>query len=152
MWVFFASLMSEEPRFRLQLRTNRERPMFEFMEPAVFELKLTNITDQPQIVPEHLLSMLDRMVIVVKKKGEAARQYAPFAQYCWTPGNQVLNPGASIYESLFAAVGKNGWEISEPGYYVVQVALDIGGEHIVSNPLSVRVAPPIGYDEGWPRG
>jgi hypothetical protein len=48
---------------------------------------------------------------------------------------------------LFISAGRNGWDLSEPGKYTIQVALHIEGEDIVSNPLSLRVAPPRSYDE-----
>jgi hypothetical protein len=46
-------------------------------------------------------------------------------------------------------VGKGGWQIAEPGYYTIQVALhqEDTEEDLVSNPLRLRIAPPRGYDE-----
>jgi len=139
--------VSSEPMFRLELRVNRERAIFEFMEPVTLELKLTNITSQPQLVDENLLSLSDSMTVILKKDGRPARQLLPYAHYCRLENKKVLMPGESIYESLFVSAGRNGWDIAEPGNYTVQVALDIGDEDIVSNPLSVRVLPPLGYDE-----
>lgn len=139
--------VSSEPRFRLELRVNRERAIFEFMEPVTLELKLINITSQPQIVDENLLSLSDSMTVIVKKDSRPARQLLPYAHYCRLENKKVLMPEESIYESLFVSAGRNGWDIAEPGNYTVQVALDIGDEDIVSNPLCVRVLPPLGYDE-----
>ncbi len=85
---------------------------------------------------------MERITLVIKKKDKPARQYAPHAQFCWQPKNKMLNPGESIYDSLFASAGRNGWEISDPGYYLVQAALDLDGEDIVSEPLMIRIAPP----------
>lgn len=56
-------------------------------------------------------------------------------------------PGESFYETVFASVGKNGWLIDEPGYYNIQVSLQINGNNIVSNDLRLRVFPPSGYDQ-----
>ena len=134
--------VSPEPKFELIVRVNRPQPTFEFMEPVVLELKLTNTSNEPQMVHDKLLSTMERITLVIKKKDKPARQYAPHAQFCWQPKNKVLNPDESIYESLFASAGRNGWEISEPGYYLVQVALDMDGEDIVSEPLMIRIAPP----------
>ncbi|UCE46192.1 MAG: hypothetical protein JSW47_11275 [Phycisphaerales bacterium] len=139
--------VSPEPTLKLELRINREKAIFEFMEPANLELKLTNISAQPQLVDERLLSSTDSMTVILKKDGKPARQFAPYAQYCWEPGKNVLMPGESIYEPLSISAGRNGWDMAEPGYYTIQVALHAESEDIVSNALRVRVAPPRGYDE-----
>jgi len=133
--------VSPAPKFELIVRVNRPQPVFEFMEPVVLELKLTNTSSEPQMIHDKLLSTMERITMVIKKKEKPARQYAPHAQFCWQPKTKTLAPGESIYESLFASAGRNGWEISEPGYYLVQVALDMDGEDIISEPLMVRVAP-----------
>lgn len=143
-----ASVLAE-PTFRLELRAYREKvkgvvpaPMYEFLEPVVLELKLINISPRPQVVPAKLLSPGHDLTVIVKRKGRAARQVVPFATYCWQPDYKALSPGESLYESVFVSVGQGGWEIDEPGYYSVHVALHTEHEDIVSNPLALRVAPP----------
>jgi hypothetical protein len=135
------------PTFKLEIRVNREKATFEFLEPVVPELKLTNASSQPQLIDEHLLSASDSLTVIIKKQGQQARQFAPYAQYCFLPNKTVLMPGESIYESLFISAGINGWDIAEPGNYIVQVALHVNGEDIISNSLYVRIAPPRSYDE-----
>jgi hypothetical protein len=44
-------------------------------------------------------------------------------------------------------VGQNGWDLAEPGYYTVQASIRVSGEDIVSQPITIRVQPPKGYDE-----
>jgi hypothetical protein len=141
--------VSPEPKLRLELRVNRARPVFEFLEPVMVELKLTNVSDEPLLVGEHLLGDTDHMTVVVKKDGTPARQWLPFAQYCHKEKATVLEPAASRYEPLFVAAGRNGWDLSEPGNYTLQLALRVGDEDIVSNPLRLRIAPPQGYDEEY---
>ncbi|MBD2120274.1 hypothetical protein H6F68_05025 [Trichocoleus sp. FACHB-262] len=148
---FEQAVVSPEPDLKLELRTNRQKNIFEFLEPVVLELKLTNISNQPQLIHNNILSQLDHMTVIIKKKGKAARQFIPFAQYCWKTDVKALMPGESMYDSLFVSVGQNGWDLSEPGYYTVQIALHMdeepGEEDVVSNPLVIRIAPPRGYDE-----
>jgi len=139
--------VSPEPALKLELRVNRERAIFEFMEPVTLELKLTNISSQPQLVGENLLSIADSMTVILKKDSKPARQFVPYAHYCWLIGKKALMPGESFYESLFVSAGRNGWDIAEPGSYTVQVALHVDDEDLVSNSLRLRVAPPRGYDE-----
>ena len=141
--------VSPEPRLRVELRVNRDAPTFEFMEPVTLELKLSNVSTQPQLVEEKLLSTSDSLLVILKKEGKPARQVLPYAQRCWRPSKTVMLPGSSIYESLYVSSGRNGWDLAEPGYYVVQVALRVDGEDVVSNPLRLRVAPPRGYDEEY---
>ena len=40
-----------EPKFKLELRANRSKAVFEFMEPVMLELKLTNVSGGPQLIP-----------------------------------------------------------------------------------------------------
>jgi hypothetical protein len=138
---------SQEPEFRVELRLNRASPTLEFLEPCVLEVKLTNVSDQPQLVSEHALRNAERMVVIIKRDGQAARQWLPFAHYCYKERKTVLESGASKYESLFAGAGHNGWDLAEPGLYSVQVALRISDVDYVSNQLRIKVKPPRNYDE-----
>ncbi len=127
----------------LELRVNRRAPVFEFMEPVVLELKLTNTSSQPQLVDGRLLSKTDSMAVVLKKDGRPARQFVPYAQYCWRPEKKALMPGESMYEPLFVSAGQNGWDVAEPGRYTVQVAVHADDEeYLVSGPLRLLVEPP----------
>lgn len=146
---FQQAAVTAEPAFALELRVNRSKSEFEFLEPVVLEMKLTNISGSPQIVEHDILSDADEMTVILKKQGKPARHWAPFARYCHQPQKEVLQPGESKYESLFAAAGRNGWDLAEPGIYEVQMALHLEGEDIVSNKLKLRVAPPRGYDEEY---
>lgn len=139
--------VSSHPSFNLELRVNRNTPVFQFLEPVVFEIKLTNTSNQPQLIKKHILSDLNGMSVIVKKEGKQGRKLLPHAQYCWKLETKVIMPGESLYETIFASVGKNGWLIDEPGFYNIQVAMQINGNNIVSNNLRLRVFPPTGYDQ-----
>ncbi len=139
--------ISAEPTYRLELRVNRPKPNFEFLEPLTVELKLTNITMDPQLVPTNLLEDFDRLTFIIKKRRKPARQFIPFAQYCFRSSQIALEPGTSKYGSIFISAGRNGWDLAEPGYYTLQAAIRLNGEDVVSNPLEIRIAPPRGYDE-----
>ncbi|MEJ2120618.1 MAG: hypothetical protein P8Z76_07870 [Alphaproteobacteria bacterium] len=145
---FEQAVVSPEPAFQLVLRSNRKLSVFEFMEPPELELKLTNISSNPQVIEEGLLASRDRLTVIIKKDGKAARQYGAYSQACLEPEKSVLNAGESTYERLSPASGLNGWDISEPGYYAVQVAVDVEGHGmIVSNSLRLLVEPPRSFDE-----
>ena len=140
---------SPEPKFSLELRVNRPNAVFEFLEPIMVELKLTNISGEPQVVEEGLPGEADHMTVILKKDGAPARQWLPFAQYCRKEAKTVLEAGKSRYAPLFIGAGRNGWDLAEPGMYTVQLAIRQGDEDLVSNQLRVRIAPPHGYDEEY---
>ncbi|WP_221781146.1 hypothetical protein [Priestia aryabhattai] len=139
--------ISSHPSFNLELRVNRKEALFQFLEPVVFEMKLTNISQQPQLLNKSILSDLSGMSVMIKKEGKQGRRLLPYAKYCWNLENKVVMPGESLYESIFASVGKNGWLIADPGYYTIQVAFQINGKNVVSNILKIRVFPPAGYEQ-----
>jgi hypothetical protein len=120
--------------------------VYEFLEPVTIELKLTNISTGLQSVPEAQLAS-DELTIVLKREGYPARQFLPFAQICRQSERQQVAPGESVYDSLFVAAGRNGWDIAEPGRYTIRVGTQIDGVPVLSNPLHLRVAPPREYDE-----
>jgi hypothetical protein len=139
--------VSAEPKFRLVLRANRDVARFDFMEPCTLELKVTNISEDPQIVGEHLLQSAERMVVIIKRDGGPARRWLPFAQYCYKNTKTVLMPGASKYDSIFVAAGRDGWNLAEPGNYTLQSLIRIANEDVLSNKLQIRILPPRGYDD-----
>src|SRR4029453_5810932 len=91
--------IAPQPSLRLELRANRARAVFEFLEPVVLELKLTNLSAQPVPVEEGLLDAGDEMTVIIKKNGRPARQWAPYARYCRNAARRMLEPGQSMYQS-----------------------------------------------------
>lgn len=139
---------ANRPDLALELRVNRSHRVFEFLETVTIELKLSNISKDPQIVDGHVLKSMDDFVIIVKKDGKPARQFIPFANMDVRPVKKVLNPGESLYDAHMISAGQNGWDLSEPGNYTIQAVLKLkSGEDLVSNALRLRILPPKGYDE-----
>ncbi|GLC23654.1 hypothetical protein [Roseisolibacter agri] len=144
---------SDTPTFAFELRTNQgDQPKahaatHQFLDQVVVELKLTNITDEPQLVDARILETTDSMTIALKREGGEARVHTPHATMCWHSKKRVLEPGDAIYASLYLSAGRDGFYVAEPGRYVVQAALHLAEEDIVSNPLQLRVLPPRGYEE-----
>jgi hypothetical protein len=132
----------EEPSpLRLAVRANRPAAVFDFLEPVVLELKLTNVSAQPLVIDRNALAA-DGVVAVVERQGRPSRQWVPYARRCRQPDPTVLAPGQSLYESLPVYAGRNGWDVSEPGVYRVRAALEIEEQPIVSPPLTFKVRPP----------
>jgi hypothetical protein len=144
---FQEARVSPRPALRLDLRVNRDNGIFEYLEPVTLELKLTNNSADPQIVDANILRGVESMTVVIKAQSKPARQFTPFGRYCYLPDQVVLYPGESIYAPLGVSAGLNGWDIADPGRYLVQVALHRDDEDLVSNELYLRVAPPRRYEE-----
>jgi hypothetical protein len=130
----------------LEVRVNRDRPVFEFLEPITLEVKLTNTDTQPKLLPSTVLDP-QGVLVILKQKGKPARQWLPYARQCRKVDMTVLQPGKSLYEALPVFAGLNGWDVSEPGVYQIQVAVNIDGQSVTSEPLQLRVAPPRSWDE-----
>lgn len=145
--AFEQARLSPSPSLTLEARVNRKTEVHEFMEPVVIELKLTNASKQPALIPERLLRINDAMTIQIQKRGGETKAFHPFAHYCYQPNLKVLQPGESIYESLFISVDQHEWLIDSPGYYTVQVCISFPSEDVLSNPLQIRVMPPRSWDE-----
>lgn len=146
---FEAPDTGKETGFALELNVDRSKPLYDFLEPVVVEIKLTNTLAEPKIVPDSVLKDLHNIMLITKKEGRAARTWAPYAQYCQLPSAIVLKPGDSITDSIFVSVGTHGWLIDEPGHYAVQAAMTVQGYDLVSNPLRLRVAPPRSFEEQY---
>lgn len=134
-----------EASLTLSIRVNRGRASFEYMEPINIELKLKNVSEQPQLVEESGLE--ERVVLTIKKRGRSARQWVPFAQRCYERRLIALQPGEAVYGSVLASAGLNGWDIADPGVYVMQAGMQQNGEPVVSDALEIRVEPPTVRDE-----
>lgn len=138
---------SGEPKLELKLEGPRPSNQFDFLEPVVLHLKLRNVSENPQLVHEKLLASPEDITVVIKKRGKPARQLLSYVQRCWHEKQTVLSPGEEMADSLFLSVGRNGWDVAEPGYYTIQAALHLEEEDIVSQPITIRVTPPKGYEE-----
>lgn len=136
----------EGSAFRLTVSAPR-KGVYEFLEPVILQLELTNVSDEPQIIPEDLLLDLHSMTIVVKRAGAEARQLRPIRQYCLRGRNQVLEPKQKVSAPLMVSVDTDAWLVSEPGQYQVQVALHALGQNLLSNLHRFRVSAPRGYEE-----
>ncbi|MDX2148570.1 MAG: hypothetical protein SFZ23_13715 [Planctomycetota bacterium] len=134
------------PPLTLQLRTQRPGDRFEFLEPVMVELKLTNASDQPQVVGAHALQDLSHVALVVKKDGRPAKRFQPFATYCHKPNMVALAPGQSLYELIFAGADRTGWLASEPGNYTLQAILPISEGRVISNELRIRIERPASWE------
>jgi hypothetical protein len=138
---FQGAFISQQPKFELDLRVNREKAIFQYLEMINLELKLKNISGQPQNVDKNVLMMSDDMTIIIKKKDKSSRQFLPYARYLRTPDPVELKENKSLYESIGISAGRNGWDIAQPGEYVIRVALRLDSEDIISNPLNLFIAP-----------
>lgn len=140
--------VSPEPTIGLVARLTRSSASLEFLEPAVIELKATNLTRTPMVVDQELLGDSRRLTIVVKRDNGTAKVWRPFATALREPVGQVLLPDESMYHSVLVGAGAGGWTIAEPGWYTIQAILRLDtGEDVVSSPLRLRVEPPATFED-----
>ena len=134
---------SPEPQLRLELRVPSDQRRLQFLEPAMVELKLTNVSADPVLLPVDLLEGGHHLTLVVRRGQNPARVWQPFSTACHQPRQCVLAPKQALYQPIFAGAGKGGWLVDEPGVYALQACLHLpSGEDLVSAPLELRVAPP----------
>jgi hypothetical protein len=144
---FAQAAPAADAALRLEVRVDRAKPVFEFLEPVVLDLRLANVSDQPVTVDEGCLAAGDDITVIVKRNGQPARRWVPYARACRRPSPRVLAPGDSISRSLFAAAGRNGWDLAEPGMYDVQAALRRDDGDVVSDRLRLRIAAPRDFED-----
>lgn len=151
----FVNLETADSSLNLELSTGPDDCEFEFLEPVMIEACLTNHGQEPKLIPGNALIDGHHTTVIVKKDGSESQQFANYAQKCWNLPKAVLHPMNSgqgneeIREAIFISASKQGWIISDPGYYTIQAALHLGdGEDVVSNELRIRVLPPTDkYEE-----
>jgi len=136
-----------EPKLKIDVRVNRDKPIFDFLEPVMLEFKVTNISPHPVLFDQTEVTNFENLTLIIKKKDKGAKQYMPYARRCIEPKPTVLMPGESLYEVVFASAGLNGYDLAEPGFYMVQACLHHEDGNIISKPLNLRIKPPRGYDE-----
>ena len=137
--------ITAQPSLHMELRVNRNQATYEFMEPVILELKLTNLAAYTQWADKAILTNPDSLTLVLKKEGRPARQILPYKRDYQMPQPQQLLPSQSVHDTLFVSAGCHGWYISEPGYYTLHAALSVAGELSVSNQLHFRVMPPSNF-------
>lgn len=132
-------------RWALTLRANRESNAFSFLEPVVMEFKLTNASASEAPVDAQVLD--ERITVWVQRSGGVTRRWRPMVTaQCCVQHATPLNRGASLYGAHLVSASAQGWLIDEPGTYSVRAAVDVGGEIVFSNVVTLHVARP-GSDE-----
>ena len=141
------NLEPERATLKLELRVNKKRPIFQYMEPVALELKLTNISNKPRSVEKTILKDIGHMTIIITRNQSETKQYRSYAHPCYAQESITLQPGKSLYSSIFLSAGSLGWYLTDPGSYEVTVALAIEREdtdekEIVSASFSLIVLRP----------
>ncbi len=129
-----------------QLRAHRPTMRYEFLEPVTLELKLENTSSEPMILDAGALDIAN-CTIIVQRRGGSAKSLAPYSTRCLKPQPTILAAGAAMYGSVTVSSGREGWILSDPGDHLVQVAVHLPNEDVVTPPVTVRVLPPMSRDE-----
>lgn len=136
-----------DSNWALEVSVGRPRAVFEFLEPVIIDVRLTNVSRMPQVADAEILNDADALVVVISQRDKPPRLWRPYARVCTVPSPQVLQPGGSLRASFFVGAGLNGWDVAEPGAYTIHVGIRVSDAKVVSNLLRVRVASPRSWDE-----
>lgn len=139
--------VDEQGQWRLQLRPNREVNAYEFLEPVMMELKLTNTGTESRSIDPEILSCANGVSLFVQREGAPPRRWRAMTTRCYRPEELELGSGESVYGAHNISCTSDGWLIDEPGFYKVQAALELDGAIQVSNILRLYVAPPARPEE-----
>jgi hypothetical protein len=126
----------------LIVRTRPERSLFTFAEPVSVELKLKNQGTTPFSVPDLLNPEFGITTLFIRDPRGEVHRYRPLFKLCGEPRMKVLEPGESLYESVFLAYGAGGFYFQEPGEYQVWAVYEAGALRLRSNALRIRVSFP----------
>jgi hypothetical protein len=130
----------------LQVSVSNPQRLFDFLEPVMLDVTLTNTSDRPRVIDEGVLQDGHNLAVAVGKGGTMTT-LCPFAIACLAPTWRVLQPGESIARSVFASAGSLGWLIAEPGPYEVRAMLNTASAKARAEPLALRVAMPRTREE-----
>lgn len=131
----------------LEIGLNRSEPRFEFLEPVMLEVQIRNTSKEFKSIPAGLIKDADHVTVIIKKDGNPARQWHPYARYLEAAKVINLAPGDTHLDDLFISAGLNGWDLAEPGIYDIQVRIEVADEVLVSDRLRVLVEVPKSREE-----
>ncbi|MFX0202121.1 MAG: hypothetical protein ACFFCW_38915 [Candidatus Hodarchaeota archaeon] len=119
-------------------------PVVDFAEPVRLEIKLTNISDTPQLVIERLDPEDQFITLYIHRPNGDFVRYVPPVRCDMVPGDLVeLAPGESIQASVLVSFSAKGHQFQEPGEYRVRAYYGRTEEAaIISKALRLRVAAP----------
>ncbi len=145
-----------KPDLGFRIFTDQVDNEFEFLEPVMLEMELKNVSNRPMVLAdqvslekvdgEHILSCRN-VTTIVKRIGGHVKQYQNYYHECYEAESIVMEPNTSLRGSVFVAASKQGWLISDPGDYIIQSAIHLEDDDILSNKLFLRVLPPNNHDE-----
>jgi hypothetical protein len=128
----------------------RARGVFEFLEPIVVDVTLTNVTRHPQIIDASVLEDADNLVLLVGcgcGVHQKVRRLRPFVRHCYFPRPRVVAPGDSLRTTCFVSADLDGWHLTEPGSYTLQATFATDSAIAVSPLTRLRIASPREVDE-----
>ena len=131
----------------LEASVRRSTKVFDFLEPVILDLALTNRSNRPQVVDEGIFRDGHNLHIAIRHGRDSAVMLRPYVVRCMAPRWRVLEPGESLGSSLFVSAGVEGWHIAEPGPYQIRAVLSAGEIQALSDPLRIRVAHSCDRDQ-----
>ena len=133
--------------FRLKLLVRSRKQVYEFGEPVLVELRLSNESDQPITVHRNLDPSDGLLEMAVTNPDGERRPFLPVDHTRTIMLPQVLEPGGeALYQSVDMTMGSFGFPFKKPGAYRIEASyrnIDGGAAAAV---MQVYVRPPANYD------
>jgi hypothetical protein len=134
--------------WKLSVELSRSKGVFEFLEPVVMTVTLTNTSPHPQIIDEAILEDSDNFALLIARPGgTSSRLWRPFVQHCFRASPCVLKPRKSVKATFFVGAGLDGWYLAEPGAYTLHAILKTPEFVIAAAPRRIRIAHSCSWDE-----
>jgi hypothetical protein len=128
-------------KWALTMKASREANAYSFLEPVAMELKLTSNSARALHVDAQVIAQ--RITVWVQRSGGAPRRWRPMVTALYDARQTTcLKRGESLHGSHLISAAAEGWLIDEPGIYSVRAAVDVAGEIVFSNVVTLHVAPP----------
>lgn len=125
----------------LTMKANREANAYSFLEPVAMEFELTSKSVRASLVDAQVIAQ--RISVWVQRSGGAPRRWRPMVTALYDAGQTTcLKRGESLHGAHLISAAAEGWLIDEPGTYSVRAAIDVAGEIVFSNVVTLHVAPP----------
>ena len=132
---------------RLTLRVDSIKPVLEYGEPVLVELRLMNESDQAVYVHENL-NLSDGYVEVAITNPDGKRlPFLPISHTRTFVKSVELAPGGKVFIALDLTVGKLGFLFKQPGAYRVEASYtNLDGRKVAAAPHRIYVKPVANWD------
>ena len=121
----------------------RARELFDYAQPVYVELKLKNISNNPQTITAVLEPEDGGVTMYMIQPNGTRVRYVPPVLRLKDPKLITLAPKESIYETVLLSYGAKGPQFQKPGEYRIRAFYNLSNDNLIVSPsCRFRVASP----------